>query len=69
MSEENEKKLRVMRFWVIGVFLIIVAAAISVGFAIPGLIRELYFWLGVGLAAVLCAAWYLGYRAWIKRKT
>ena len=68
MSEENAKKLRVVRFWVVGVFLIIAAGTIAFGFVIPGLMRELLFWLGLLLAAALCAIWYFGYRAWLAKQ-
>ncbi|MGD8813565.1 MAG: hypothetical protein PVI78_03730 [Anaerolineales bacterium] len=68
MSEDTSKNLRVMRFWLIGVFLIILAADITIGFLFPGLFREFYFWLGIIIAAVLIVVWYFLYKWWIGRK-
>ena len=72
MSEDTPKRLRVMRFWLIGVFLIILAALLTIGFVFQGaglaLFRELYFWLGLIIAAVLIVAWYFLYKWWIGRK-
>jgi hypothetical protein len=68
MSEENAKRLRVVRFWLIGVFLIILAALVSFGFIFPDLFGELYFWLGIIAAAILFIAYYFLYRWWISRK-
>jgi hypothetical protein len=68
MAEEKASRLKMMRFWLIGVFLIILAADITVGFIFPQLLRELYFWLGLIIAAVLVAAWYFIYKWWLGRK-
>ncbi len=67
MEEDKAGRLRMMRFWLIGVFLIILAADITIGVIFPGLLRELYFWLGLIVAAVLVVAWYFIYKWWLGR--
>jgi hypothetical protein len=67
MAEDKDSRLRMMRFWLIGVFLIILAADITIGFIFPGLLRELYFWLGLIVAAALIVAWYFIYKWWLGR--
>ena len=67
MEEDKAGRLRMMRFWLIGVFLIILAADITIGIIFPGLLRELYFWLGLIVAAVLVVAWYFIYKWWLGR--
>jgi ABC-type cobalamin transport system permease subunit len=70
MSEDKSKRLRVMRFWLIGVFLIILAAYVTLGFVFPDslLLRELNYWLGLIFAAVLFAVWYFVYKWWLGRE-
>jgi hypothetical protein len=68
MSEETTKLLNLMRFWVFGTFLIIAAAVIVAGFFIPGLFKEMFYWLGLIIAAVLCVVWYYAYKWWLGRK-
>ena len=68
MAEDIAKRLRMMRFWLSGVFLIILAADISIAVIFPGLLRELFFWLGLIIAAVLIALWYFIYKWWISRR-
>ena len=67
MEEDKAGRLRMMRFWLIGVFLIILAADITIGVIFPGLLRELYFWLGLIVAAVLIVVWYFIYKWWLGR--
>jgi hypothetical protein len=67
MEEDKAGRLRMMRFWLIGVFLIILAADITIGIIFPGLLRELYFWLGLIVAAVLIVVWYFVYKWWLGR--
>lgn len=72
MSEQNVKLLKLMRFWLFGTFVIVLAAitgyiglftnrdwlaAFKAGFPI---------W---GITAVLCIVWYVGYSLWLKRKS
>jgi hypothetical protein len=72
-SNDVEKRLKLMRYWLVGIFLIVFAAATTVywmwlfpmagaGAAI-GAVWPI--WL---IAAVLCAAVYFGYKALIGRK-
>jgi asparagine N-glycosylation enzyme membrane subunit Stt3 len=68
MSEDTSKRLRVVRFWLIGVFLIILAALIAFGFVFPGLFTEIFFWLGPIIAAVVFIAFYFLYKWWLGRK-
>lgn len=70
MSEDKSKRLRVFRFWLIGVFMIILAAYITIGFVFPDslLLRELNYWLGIIFTAVLFAVWYFGYKFWLGRE-
>ncbi len=67
MSEEKEKTLRLMKFWLIGTFVIILGAMIALGFVIPGLMRESNFWWGIAVAALACGGWYYLYKAWVNR--
>jgi hypothetical protein len=68
MSEDAAKRLRVVRFWLIGVFLIILAALIAFGFVFPDLFGEIFFWLGPIFAAVLFIVFYFLYKWWLGRK-
>ena len=68
MSEEKIRMLKLMRFWLFGIFIIIAAVVIMMGFFIPGLRGELFYWLGLLFTAVLCFVWYFVYKAWIGRK-
>ncbi len=71
MSNQKDKLLRLMRFWLFGTFVIVWAAitayiglftnrdwlaAIKAGFPI---------W---GITAVLCILWYLGYAYWLRHR-
>ncbi len=69
MDDDKAKRLRTMRFWLIGVFIIIFAAYITLGFVFPGLLllRELLYWLALIIVAVLFVIWYLVYKWWLAR--
>lgn len=71
MDEEKVNRLKVMRFWLVGTFAIVLIAitayigiftgsdwlaAIKAGFPI---------W---GITAGVCIVWYVGYLLWIRRK-
>jgi len=70
--EEKDKLLGLMRFWLFGTFLIIVAAAtIYAGGPLgTGLLifKETNYWFAIGVAAVLCVGWYYLYKWYIGRK-
>jgi putative flippase GtrA len=68
MAEDIAKRLRMMRFWLIGVFIIILAADITIAFLFPWLLRELFFWLGLIIAAALIAITYFVYKWWVSRR-
>lgn len=70
MTPETEKKLKLMRFWLVGVFIIVWAAiTIYIGMLVGN------WWWAIqsgfpiwGITAVLCVIAYFGYRAWLTRK-
>jgi Na+/melibiose symporter-like transporter len=68
MAEEKTKLLGLMRFWLFGTFIILVVATLIIGFFIPGLTKELFFWVGIIVTAVLCVAWYFVYKWYLERK-
>ncbi|NSW52620.1 MAG: hypothetical protein HPY85_08970 [Anaerolineae bacterium] len=67
---EDEKKLKLMRFWLFGTFVIIFAAAtIYVGqFTGMAIFKEWRYWLSMAIAAALCVGAFFGYKAFISRK-
>ena len=70
--KDQEKMLKMMRFWLFGTFLIIfVAAVIYVGGALGtglAILGQLSFWLAFIIAAVLCVAWYYIYKWYLNRQ-
>lgn len=68
MDERNQKKLKLMRFWLIGIFAIIAAALVSFWFVITGSVREPMLWLALLLSAVLMLIWFFLYRWWLGRR-
>jgi hypothetical protein len=69
MTPEMEKKLKLMRFWLVGIF-VIVWVAITVFF---GLFTNALHAVQVGfpmwgITAVLCVACYFGYKYWLTHK-
>ena len=68
----KEDMLKLMRFWLFGTFLIVfTAVTIYIGGALGtglAIFRELYFWLSVVIALVLCVVWYLFYKWYLDRK-
>ncbi|MGD8760331.1 MAG: hypothetical protein PVJ07_08785 [Anaerolineales bacterium] len=68
MSEETAKKLKLMRFWLIGAFLIILVADILIALYMPGLMGQLYYWLGLVIAAAVFIIWYFIYKWILSRK-
>ncbi|MGD2252682.1 MAG: hypothetical protein PVF70_07185 [Anaerolineales bacterium] len=67
MSEETAKKLKLMRFWLIGAFLIILVAVILIALYVPGLMGQLYYWLGLVIAAAIFTIVYFIYKLIISR--
>jgi Mn2+/Fe2+ NRAMP family transporter len=72
MSDEKTKRLNLMKFWLFGTFIIIFAAATAyVGIALgTGLqiLGQLNYWIAIIITAVLCVAFYYGYKWWLDRK-
>jgi hypothetical protein len=68
MSEEKAEMLSKMRYWLIGTFLILAAAIITVGLIVPGLLGQPPYLMGLLVAAALTTAWYFGYRTYLERK-
>ena len=72
MSDEKTKMLNLMKFWLFGTFIIIFTAATVFVGKVMGtgllILRELYYWLAMIIAAALCVACYYGYKWWLDRK-
>lgn len=68
--EEKTKLLKLMRFWLFGTFIIVYAAVTVYAGMWVGLeiLRELNYWLIIGVTAVLCVGLYFGYQWWLGRK-
>lgn len=69
MDDQN-KSLKLMRFWIFGTFLIIfVAATIYLGFFFGvAVFTELRYWLAILITAALSAGWYFLYKWYLERK-
>ena len=69
MSEEQTKRLRLMRIWLFGTFVIVAAAVAVYGGFFTGvfILQSTGYWLIVGITAVLCVAVYFGYQWWLRR--
>lgn len=68
MSEEKTEMLSKMRYWLIGTFLLLAAAIVTVGLIIPGLLGQPLYLLGLLVAAALTVIWYFGYRMYLERR-
>ncbi len=78
-AQEKEKKLDLMRFWLVGTFAILFAAftfyfgvlanAFGLAFNVGGSVfANVYYWVLVAIIAVLCAvAWYI-YKSYLDKK-
>ena len=69
---DQEKNLKLMRFWLIGAFFIIfvaatvyVGSALNVGFEI---LTTFNYWLAVIIGGALCVVWYYIYKWYLGRK-
>lgn len=69
-STDKSKLLSLMRFWLIGIFIIVFAAVtVYIGMYVQwsqALVRGLPIW---GLTAVLCVIWYFAYMWYLNRKS
>jgi hypothetical protein len=71
MTPDNEKLLKLMRFWLVGTFVIVwTAITIYIGlFTSRNWMQAIQLGFPIwGITAVLCAIWYFGYKAWLTRK-
>ncbi len=70
--DDKTTKLKLMRFWLFGTFIIIFAAAtVYVGGAVGAglsILSELNYWLAMLVAALLCVAWYYIYKWYLNRQ-
>jgi hypothetical protein len=72
MTPEKEKLLKLMRFWLVGTFIIVWASiTLYIGLFtsrdwLLALRHGFPIW---GIVAGLCIIWYFGYKAWLTRKT
>ncbi len=69
--EDNDKLIDLMRFWLFGTFIIVFAAITTY----IGLFTMRNPWVALrqgfpiwGITAVLCVAWFYGYKAYLARK-
>lgn len=67
MTAELNERLKKMRFWLLGTFLILAAAHITLGLIVPGLLGQPRYLLGLGAAAVLTVIFYFLYRLYLTR--
>jgi hypothetical protein len=65
MTTETEERLKKMRFWLIGTFLILAAAIVAFGIVVPGLLSQTRYLVGLVVAAALTVASYYGYRLYL----
>ncbi len=73
MSEDKGKRLNLMRFWLFGTFVIVLAATFTFTFLwiapvganlADAAVTSLPVWI---FTAVLAVAWYFGYKWWLGR--
>lgn len=70
MTPENAKKIKLMRFWLVGIFVIVWAAiTIYVGMLVGNWWQAIKTGFPIwGITAVLCVAAFFGYKYWLERK-
>ncbi len=69
---EKDKKLKLMRFWLFGTFVIIVTGAtIYIGGVVgagTAIFSEMRYWIVVIISAILCGIGYFAYNKYLDRK-
>ncbi len=69
---EKDNKLKLMRFWIFGTFIIVVASVTIYMGSIVGtgtaIFREMRYWIAIIVSALLCCIWYYGYHKYLGRK-
>jgi len=70
MDEDKIKRLKVMRFWLVGTFaIVIIAITAYIGiFTGSDWIRAIKAGIPIwGTVAGVCIVWYVGYLVWLRR--
>ena len=69
---EKDNKLKLMKFWIFGTFVIIVAGVtIYVGSVVgtgTAIFREMRYWIAIIISAALCILWFYAYKMFLDRK-
>ena len=69
---EKDKKMKLMKFWIFGAFIIIVAGAtIYIGSVVgtgTAIFREMRYWIAIIVSALLGVIWYYGYKKYLDRQ-
>jgi uncharacterized membrane protein YiaA len=69
---EKDNKLKLMRFWIFGVFIIIVAGTtIYIGSVVgagTAIFSEMRYWIAIIVTALLSVISYFGYAKYLDRK-
>ncbi len=68
--KDNDKMLKLMRFWLFGTFVIVFTAVTVYAGTIVGIaiLRETNYWMIIIATAALCVGGYFGYQWWLNRK-
>lgn len=69
MTDEQKKKIKLMRFWLFGTFIIVWTAVTAYAGVYTGLaiFREPNYWIIIIVAAIACIGGDFGYEAWLRR--
>jgi len=69
---EIDHKLKLMKFWIFGTFVIIVAGVtIYIGSVVgtgTAIFREMRYWIAIIVSAILCAIWFFAYKKYLDQK-
>jgi len=69
---EKDNKLKMMRFWIFGTFVIIVAGVtIYIGSVVgtsTAIFGEMRYWIAIFISALLCVLGYFAYGKYLDRK-
>ena len=72
-ASDNEKLLNLMRYWLFGTFVIVLAATLAFVYLLAGsqigiVFSNPWLWLIWAITAALCVGAYFGYGAYLKNK-
>jgi len=69
---EKDNKLKLMRFWIFGTFVIIAAGVTSDIGSVVGtgtaIFSEMRYWIAIIVSAILCAIWFFAYKKYLDQK-